>query len=88
MERLAIVAHLKEGSEARAAELIAQGPPFDLAEAGIARHSVYLSASEVVFVFEGEQVESALERLTDERPYPLGLGPVASGRRRAAADRT
>jgi hypothetical protein len=41
-----------------------------------------------VFVFEGEQVESALERLTDERPYPLGLGPVASGRRRAAADRT
>jgi hypothetical protein len=57
MERVAIVAHLKEGSEPRAAELIAKGPPFNLAETGIVGHSVYLSASEVVFVFEGHQVE-------------------------------
>ena len=72
MERVAIVARLKDGSETRAAELIAEGPPFDLAGTDFVRHSVYLSASEVVFVFEGDQVESPLTELVDERPYPLG----------------
>jgi hypothetical protein len=72
MERVAIVARLKDGSETRAAELSAEGPPFDLAETGLVRHSVYLSASEVLFVFEGDHVESPLTELVDERPYPLG----------------
>lgn len=53
MERVAIVARLKEGTGPRAAELIAAGPTFDLAETSIVDHSVYLSAGEVVFVFEG-----------------------------------
>jgi len=66
MERIAIVAHLKEGSGPRAAELLAKGPPFDLGETGIERHSVYLSASEVVFVFEGHQVEWMVDALIDE----------------------
>ena len=65
MERLAIVAHLKKETVDRAAELIANGPPFDLAETGIERHSVYLSASEVVFVFEGHQVEWMVDELID-----------------------
>jgi hypothetical protein len=68
MERVAIVARLKEGSGPRAAELIAAGPPFDLAETGIACHSVYLSAGEVVFVFEGHQVEWMVDELID-RPF-------------------
>jgi hypothetical protein len=68
MERVAIVARLKEGSGPRAAELIAGGPPFDLAETGIAR--VYLSAGEVVFVFEGHQVEWMVDDLIDD---PLRL---------------
>src|SRR5688500_9949410 len=54
-ERLAIVARLKEGSAQRAAELVGAGPPFDLAGCGIARHSVYISSGEAVFVFEGDQ---------------------------------
>jgi hypothetical protein len=66
MERLAIVASLKEKSGPRAAELIAAGPPFDLAETGIVRHSVYLSAGEVVFVFEGHQVEWIVDDLIHE----------------------
>jgi hypothetical protein len=65
MERVAIVAHLNKDSENRAAELLAMGPPFDLAETGIERHSVYLSASEVVFVFEGHQVEWMVNELID-----------------------
>src|SRR5437870_10113647 len=66
MERVAIVARLKEGSQNRAAELIAEGPPFDLTETGIVRHSVYLSASEIVFVFEGHQVEWMVNDLIDD----------------------
>jgi hypothetical protein len=66
MERLAIIAHLKEGSEQRAAELVAAGPPFDLANSGIARHSVYISAHEAVFVFEGHEIEWIVDQLIDE----------------------
>ena len=40
VERLAIVARLKEGSGRRAAELLAAGPPFDLAETGIVHHDL------------------------------------------------
>lgn len=66
MERVAIVAHLKQGSQSRAAELIAKGPPFDLAETGIVRHSAYLSSNEIVFVFEGHQIEWMVDELIDE----------------------
>lgn len=72
MEHVAIVARLKEGSGPRAAELIAEGPPLDLAEAGVVRQSVYLSADEVVLVFEGHQVDSPLTELVDDSLYALG----------------
>jgi hypothetical protein len=65
MKRVAIVARLKEGSGPRAAQLIAGGPPFHLAEIGLASHSVYLSAGEVVFLFEGDQVEWTVDELID-----------------------
>jgi len=70
MERIAIVARLKEGSGRRAAELTAAGPPFDLAETGITRHSVYLSAGEVVFVFEGHEVEWMVDDLISDAFEP------------------
>jgi hypothetical protein len=66
MEQLAIVARLKGGTESRAAELIAKGPPFDPAESGLTRHAVYLSAGEVVFVFEGHEVEWIVDSMIDE----------------------
>jgi hypothetical protein len=66
MEREAINAHLKEGTEQRAADLVAAGPPFDLADTGIVRHNVYVSAHEVVFVFEGHEVEWIVDQLIDE----------------------
>jgi hypothetical protein len=70
MERVAIVGRLKVGSGPRAAELIAEGPPFDLAETGIVHHSVYLSTGEVVFLFEGHQVEWIVEDLIDDAFQP------------------
>jgi len=66
MERVAIIARLKEGCEQRAVDLVAAGPPFDLAETGIVRHRVYVSAAEAVFVFEGHEVEWLVDKLIDE----------------------
>jgi hypothetical protein len=57
MQRLAIIARLQEGAGRQAAELIANGPPFDAAAVGFVRHDVYLSSEEVAFVFEGPEVE-------------------------------
>jgi hypothetical protein len=72
MERVAIIARLKEGSEQRAAELVGAGPPFDLANTGIVRHSIYISAKEAVFVFEGHEVEWIVDQLIDE-PFHYDL---------------
>lgn len=66
MERLALVARLKPGSQSRAEELIAKGPPFDPQEGGFVRHSVFLSASEVVFVFEAHEVEWLVDALVGD----------------------
>jgi hypothetical protein len=45
--------------------LVAAGPPFDLGRTGIERHSVFLSAGEVVFLFEGHEVEWIVDDLID-----------------------
>ena len=76
MEQLAIVARLKSGAEQRAAELVVKGPPFEPEATGLDRHAVYLSAGEVVFVFEGREVEWIVEQLVDD--------PIAVARRRCA----
>lgn len=66
MEQLAIVARLKPETELRAAELIAEGAPFDPHAIGLRRHAIFLSAGEVVFVFEGNEVEWKIDSLIDE----------------------
>lgn len=74
MDRFALIARLKPGTEEQAAALVTAGPPFDPGDRGLARHTVYLSASEVVFVFEGEEVQWIVEEMVHE---PAG-GAVAS----------
>ena len=66
MEQLAIVARLRPGTEPKAAELIARGAPFDPHAIGLRRHTIFLSAGEVVFVFEGGEVEWTVDGLIDE----------------------
>ena len=66
MEELAIVARLKPGAEPKAATLLAAGPPFDPVEHGLTKHSVFLSADEVVFVFEGREVEWEVDGLVTD----------------------
>lgn len=66
MEQLAIVARLKSGAEPKAAALLEQGAPFDPEEHGLTRHTVFLSADTVIFVFEGHEVEWQVDQLISE----------------------
>jgi hypothetical protein len=66
VQRIVFVAKLKPGSEAAAADIVRSGPPYDPGEIGLARHGVYLGSSEVVFVFEGSEVERQLRDLLND----------------------
>jgi len=68
MRRVAIVARLRSNAEEQAAELLENGPPFDLQEKGLQRHVAYLSAGEVVFVFEGPEVDVVIDDMVG---YPF-----------------
>jgi hypothetical protein len=65
-ERVVVIARLKEGGHDRAAELIAAGPPFDPDTLGFERHAVYLSATEVAFLFEGSDTARRLADVMDD----------------------
>jgi hypothetical protein len=52
MSRLVLVVPLREGTAARARELLAEGPPFELETTELERHEVFLTEREAVFVFE------------------------------------
>ena len=58
MSRLVVVAPLRPGAEARARELLDEGPPFDLEGSAINAHEVFVTPQEVVFVFEGSETLS------------------------------
>jgi hypothetical protein len=64
--RTAFVVPLAEGTFERARELLQGGPPFDPAETALDRHEVFLTPSEVVFVFESRAGMDALEPLLAE----------------------
>ena len=72
MRRLVIVAPLADREHTRASKLIEQGPPFDPAATGLERHSVYLTEKEVVFVFEGLDVEWEVDDLAEDVVPGLG----------------
>ena len=52
-ERVALVVPIRPGSRAQAETLVAAGPPFDPSEFGLVSHAVFVTESEVVFLFEG-----------------------------------
>jgi hypothetical protein len=58
-----IVVPLRKRVFADAAALIEQGPPFDLEAIGVERHDVLLSEREVIFLFEGTQLDETMQRL-------------------------
>jgi hypothetical protein len=83
MERLVLSARLKPGARVRAAELVAEGPPFDPEDSGFERHGVYLSEDSVVFVFEGAGAEYLVQNIVNDPVRSAGFsawGPLLDGR--------
>ena len=82
MERIAVIAQLRPGSEERAKSLLAAGPPFEPATLGLTSHDVYLGPRSVVFVFEGPEVERSVSDLVND-PASSGSfsawGPLLDG---------
>jgi hypothetical protein len=90
MNRLTIVARLQPGKHNEAEALLRAGPPFDPEELGLHRHSVSLTASEVVFVFEAPEVEWIVNDLIDNPVLSSALAPwrnIVDGPPRLAHER-
>ena len=85
MQRLAVIAKLRPGTSEEAANLVELGPPFDPGQYGIERHSVFLAADLVVFIFEGGQPNSLLAALGSADNSPCW--PRGAASRQYAVDR-
>jgi hypothetical protein len=77
-ERVVVVARLKPGTSDQATELIGAGPPFEPGALGFARHAVYLSSGEIVFVFEGPSAARRLADMIDDIVTSASFGAWAS----------
>jgi hypothetical protein len=75
MNRLVIVARLQPGKHEDAEALLRKGPPFDPDDLGLHRHAAYLTASEVVFVFEAPEVEWIVNDIIDDPVLSSAFGP-------------
>lgn len=71
MQRLLVVARLKDGAHDTAERLLREGPPFDVEELGLESHGAYLTPGEVVFVFEGPDVEWTVNEIVDRPAMAL-----------------
>lgn len=82
MPRIAIILPLKPGSRGDAAGILREGPPYELDGSGFERHSVFLSTTAAVFVFEGPSVESQIRELVDDPVRSAAFsawGPLLEG---------
>jgi hypothetical protein len=75
MDRLMIIARLQPGKHEEAETLLRNGPPFDPEELGLHSHAAYLTASEVVFVFEAPEVEWIVNDIVDDPVLSSAFGP-------------
>ena len=88
MHRFVVTASLKGGTAHLVAEILREGPPFDLADTSFERHEIFLGDDELVFVFEGPSADAearrlfeapgVLERVMRIRPY-LESAPKVPG---------
>jgi hypothetical protein len=75
MNRIVIVARLKQGKHSNAEKVLGEGPPFEPEELGFHRHGVYLTSTEVIFVFEAPEVEWIVNELINDPVTSAAFGP-------------
>jgi hypothetical protein len=75
VDRLTIVARIKPDSHEAAEALLSKGPPFDPEDLGLHRHAAYLTANEVVFLFEAPEVEWIVNDIVDDPVLSSAFGP-------------
>ena len=75
MNRLMIVARLRDDAHDEAEILLHEGPPFEPEQIGLERHGAWLTASDVVFVFEGPEVEWIVNDLIDNPAVAVFFAP-------------
>jgi hypothetical protein len=73
--RLVLVATLLPGTGEKAKSLLEAGPPFNPISVGLLRHFAFLSGSEVVFLFEGPEVEWTVDDLVNHPVVAAALEP-------------
>ena len=81
-ERVAVIAKLLPGSRDRAIQILAEGAPYGLEQGGFRRHSVFLAAEAVIFIFEGPQIEGLVRELVDDPTRSAAFsvwGPLLEG---------
>ena len=71
MQHFLITVRLRRGSSETVREILREGPPFDLSETSLERHSVFLTGDELAFLFEGHHAEDEAGRLLS-RPDVFG----------------
>lgn len=89
-QRMAVIGKLKPGSLERAEEIVEDGPPFALDEAGLERHSLFVGSDWVVFLFEGPNVERVVDRLVNDPVVSANFsawGPILDGTPQLAHER-
>ena len=64
--RIAVAAKIRPGKRAKLEQMLSEGPPFDLADAGFDHHHVYLGDEDILFLFEGGSPVTAMKRLAAE----------------------
>jgi hypothetical protein len=87
--RTTVVLPLQPGSVPAVRELLAAGPPFDPDQLELARHEVFLTPDEAIFVFESRQGAGPLEQLLAEPNLWQGAAawaPYIAGPPRIAED--
>lgn len=90
MNRLIVVARLRQGAHDEAEALLAKGPPFEPEALGFHRHAAYLTAGEVVFIFEAPDVEWIVNDIVDDAVMSAALDQwrnVVEGAPRIAHER-
>ena len=84
MSHIAVVIPLVEDARDRAVALLARGPQFDPAAAGLTRHEVFLTAGEAVFHFEAETQEAVARFVAETAVWAGAWKELAAGPPRIA----